>query len=46
MGANGEILLASGENVEHGEEYPDVDLPALLEENKGKEIEFCEYQSE
>mmetsp|Transcript_5908 Transcript_5908/g.12443 ORF Transcript_5908/g.12443 Transcript_5908/m.12443 type:complete len:244 (-) Transcript_5908:6-737(-) len=40
VGANGEMLLASGENVEHGEEYPDVDLPALLEENKGKKVEF------
>lgn len=41
VGANGEMLLASGENVEHGEEYPDVDLPKLLEENKGNPVEFC-----
>ena len=41
VGANGEMLLASGENVEQGEEYPDVDLPKLLEANKGKPIEFC-----
>lgn len=40
VGANGEMLLASGENVEHGEEYPDVDLPKLLQENKGKPVEF------
>lgn len=35
------MLLGSGENLEPGQEYDDVDLPAVLTENNGKPIEFC-----
>jgi GRASP55/65 PDZ-like domain len=41
VGCNEKMLLGSGEDLEPGMEYDDVDLPALLEENKGKELEFC-----
>jgi hypothetical protein len=41
LGANRRMLLGSGEGLDDGEEYDDVDLPGLLEENKGKPIEFC-----
>ena len=41
VGANGKMLLGSGEGLQEGEEYDDVDLPALLEEHKGKELELC-----
>lgn len=43
VGCNGQMLLASGEGLEEGEEYDDVDFPALLKENAGKELELCEY---
>jgi GRASP55/65 PDZ-like domain len=46
VGCNEKILLGSGEDLEPGMEYDDVDLPALLEENKGKELEFCTYGQE
>lgn len=42
VGANGKMLLGSGEELEEGEEYDDVDLPSLLQENLGKEIELRE----
>lgn len=41
VGANQRMLLGSGEDLQDGEEYDDIDLPALLEENKGKPVEFC-----
>ena len=41
LGANGEMLLGSGEGLEEGEEYDDVDFPALLRDNKGKVVELC-----
>ena len=41
VGANGTMLLGSGENLEEGEEYDDVDLPALLQSHVNQEIEFC-----
>jgi hypothetical protein len=41
VGANQKMLLGSGENLREGDEYDDVDLPALLEENKNQSIEFC-----
>jgi hypothetical protein len=41
VGANQRMLLGSGEDLEDGQEYDDVDLPGLLEENKDKSIEFC-----
>mmetsp|Transcript_15788 Transcript_15788/g.24684 ORF Transcript_15788/g.24684 Transcript_15788/m.24684 type:complete len:408 (-) Transcript_15788:96-1319(-) len=40
VGANGRMLLGSGEGLEEGEEYDDIDFPALLQENKGKAIEL------
>jgi hypothetical protein len=43
VGANQRMLLGSGEGLEDGEEYDDVDLPLLLEENKGKAVEFRKY---
>jgi hypothetical protein len=41
VGVNDKMLLGSGAELQPGEEYDDVDLPALLEENKGVEVEFC-----
>jgi hypothetical protein len=41
VGANGQMLLGSGADLQEGEEYDDVDLPAFLQEHLGKEIEFC-----
>mmetsp|Transcript_62621 Transcript_62621/g.180106 ORF Transcript_62621/g.180106 Transcript_62621/m.180106 type:complete len:339 (-) Transcript_62621:116-1132(-) len=40
VGANGKILLGSGEGLEEGEEYDDVDFPALLQEYKGNVVEL------
>ena len=40
VGANNKMLLGSGEGLEEGAEYDDVDLPGLLQENLGKEIEL------
>lgn len=42
VGCNGQLLLASGEGLEEGDEYPDLDFPELLKENEGKELELCE----
>lgn len=42
VGCNGVILMGSGEGLEEGEEYDDVDFPALLRENEGKELELRE----
>ena len=41
VGANGVMLLGSGEGLEEGDEYDDVDFPALLQENKGDVVELC-----
>jgi hypothetical protein len=41
VGANQKMLLGSGEDLQEGQEYDDVDLPALLEEQKDKPVEFC-----
>ena len=46
VGANGQMLLGSGESLDEGEEYDDIDFPVLLQENKGKPIELCEWQKE
>jgi hypothetical protein len=35
------MLLGSGEGLEEGDEYDDVDFPALLQENKGNVVELC-----
>jgi hypothetical protein len=43
VGANEEMLLGSGQDLEEGEEYDDIDFPALLHESKGKIVELCEY---
>ena len=45
VGANGKMLLGSGEDLEEGEEYDDIDFPALLQENKGKPVELCEFKT-
>ncbi len=42
VGCNGEMLLGSGEGLEEGEEYDDVDFPGVLRDNVGKELELCE----
>jgi hypothetical protein len=36
------MLLGSGEGLQEGEEYDDIDFPALLRENKGKPVQLCE----
>lgn len=41
VGADNKMLLGSGEELEPGQEYDDVDLPGLLEGKKGTSIEFC-----
>ncbi|KAL7455538.1 hypothetical protein ACHAWC_007085 [Mediolabrus comicus] len=40
VGVNGEMLMGSGEGLEEGDEYDDIDFPALLKENNGKELEL------
>jgi hypothetical protein len=45
VGAQEKMLLGSGEELQPGEEYDDVDLPMFLNEHKGQEIEFCKYCS-
>lgn len=42
VGANGKMLLGSGEGLEEGDEYDDVDLPALLKDRLGEKVELCE----
>lgn len=42
VGCNGEMLLGSGEGLEEGEEYDDIDFPGVLRDNVGKELELCE----
>jgi len=44
VGANRRMLLGSGEGLEEGDEYDDVDLPSLLEQNKGQPVEFRKYK--
>lgn len=45
VGANEQMLLGSGEGLEEGEEYDDVDFPALLKENIGQTVELRESSS-
>lgn len=40
VGVNGEMLMGSGEGLQEGDEYEDIDFPALLQENNGKELEL------
>jgi len=40
VGANGQMLLGSGEELEEGDEYDDIDFPAMLMEHKGRELEL------
>lgn len=44
VGANGKLLLASGEGLEDGDEYDDIDLPRLLQDHKDKELELRKYR--
>jgi hypothetical protein len=37
------MLLGSGAELEDGDEYDDLDFPALLKEHKGKSVELCKY---
>ena len=39
------MLMGSGEGLEEGDEYDDVDFPQLLRENEGKELELREFFS-
>ena len=41
VGCNGEMLMGSGEGLEEGDEYNDIDFPSLLKDNVGKELELC-----
>ena len=45
VGCNGEMLMGSGEGLEEGDEYNDIDFPSLLKDNVGKELELCKYYS-
>ena len=40
IGCNDQMLLGSGEHLQPGMEYDDIDLPTLLSDNKGVELEF------
>lgn len=42
VGANEQMLLGSGEELEDGEEYDDVDFPALLRDNIGRTVDLRE----
>jgi GRASP55/65 PDZ-like domain len=41
VGADRKMLLGSGEDLQEGEEYDDVDLPAMLQEYLNKPLELC-----
>ena len=43
VGANEQMLLGSGEHLEEGEEYDDVDFPNLLRDNIGQTVELCKF---
>lgn len=43
IGAENQMLLGSGEHLQPGEEYDDVDLPALLQSYQGRSMEFCTF---
>lgn len=43
VGCNGVMLMGSGEGLEEGDEYDDVDFPKVLREHEGKELELCEF---
>jgi hypothetical protein len=45
IGCNGQMLLGCGDDLEEGEEYDDIDLPGLLQEHKGTEMEFCKLKN-
>ena len=40
VGCNGEMLMGSGEGLEEGDEYDDIDFPKLLKDSVGKELEL------
>ena len=41
VGCNGIMLMGSGEGLDEGDEYDDVDFPKVLRDNEGKELELC-----
>ena len=46
IGCNDQMLLGSGEHLQPGMEYDDIDLPTLLSDNKNVELEFCKYNAD
>ena len=42
VGCNGEMLMGSGEGLEEGDEYDDIDFPKLLKDSVGNELELRE----
>ena len=44
VGMNGKLLLGSGEGLQEGDEYDDVDLPAVLRDHLGKELELRKFR--
>lgn len=44
VGCDGVMLMGSGEGLEEGDAYDDVDLPALLKDSVGKELELREFR--
>lgn len=44
VGANGKILLGSGEGLEEGEEYDDFDFPALCQEFLNKPLDYVSVE--
>jgi len=43
VGADQKMLLGSGENLEEGDEYDDVDLPAMLRDHLNMPLELLVY---
>lgn len=43
VGADERMLLGSGEGLQEGEEYDDVDFPALLRDAVGRTVDLCEF---
>jgi hypothetical protein len=44
IGVNNKMLLGSGADLQPGQEYEDVDLPAFLHDHLNVECEFCKYR--
>jgi hypothetical protein len=43
IGVNQQMLLGSGADLQPGQEYEDIDLPAFLHAHLNVECEFCTY---